>query len=100
MKTLIALLVFVSTAAVAADLSNQTALEGKNEGRRCREVVTEALRKHLNGGPVKLLTYEGTTQGSFDQEFIATFTRGTARVHTAELSGKYDCDSLKVQSIR
>lgn len=91
---------FSALSASAADLMNETALEGKNSGRLCRMVVTETLQSYLKGGPVLLLSYIGTTPGSFDQKFIATFTRGAGRKYVADLTGKYDCDSLKVESIR
>lgn len=100
MKTLLVLLSMLSVSAFAADRIHETALEGKNAGRLCRMVVTEVLQAHFKGGPIILLTYTSSTPGSYDQKFTATFTRGTGRKYTAELTGKFDCDSLKVQSIR
>ena len=99
MKTALVLTVLIlSQLSIAGDLSNRRALDGSNRGRLCKNVVSELLSSAV-GAEIQLESYENLTPGSFNQEYEAVFTVH-GQVKTALLSGSFDCDELKVISIR
>ena len=87
-----------SQVVLAGGLTQRRALEGSQRGRLCQDVVTELLSARM-GEKVQLLSFENLTPGSHNQEYEAKFSiRGNSK--TAQLTGNYDCDDLKIQSIQ
>lgn len=93
MKMLVLLAAFVSSAAMASDLKNRKS----ENGQRCSVVVSQLLARQV-GSPVRLLSYENLTPGSYNQEYRAVFKVGT-QSHVANLTGNFDCDDLKIVSL-
>lgn len=88
----------LSAISQGADLLNSTSLMGPTAGLSCRVVVTRAISKFA-GQKVEVLSYENLTPGSYNQEYLAK-VRMNGIIRQVELTGQFDCDSLRVKSIR